>query len=104
ASSPGVIIVNETLARRLAPGGNALGKRLRMDSQGDYLEVVGVVRDAKYDQLAEKPVFFGYRPLGQRYRGAMTLHVRTHTDPLAAFSQVRAEVRALDANLPLTNV
>jgi predicted permease len=104
ASSPGVIIVNETLARRLAPDGNALGKRLRMDSQGDYLEVVGVVRDAKYDQLAEKPVFFGYRPLSQRYRGAMTLHVRTRTDPLAAVSQLRAEVRALDANLPLTNV
>lgn len=104
ASSPGVIIVNETLARRLAPDGNALGKRLRMDSQGDYLEVVGVVRDAKYDQLAEKPVFFGYRPLSQRHRGAMTLHVRTSTDPLAAVIQVRAEVRALDANLPLTNV
>lgn len=104
ASSPGVIIVNETLARRLAPDGNALGKRLRMDSQGDYLEVVGVVRDAKYDQLAERPVFFGYRPLSQRYRGAMTLHVRTTSDPLAAVNQVRAEVRALDANLPLTNV
>jgi len=104
SSSPGVIIVNETLARRLAPDGNALGKRLRMDSQGDYLEVIGVVRDAKYDQLAEKPVFFGYRPLSQRYRGAMTLHVRANTDPLAAVSQVRAEVRALDANLPLTNV
>lgn len=103
-SSPGVVIVNETLARRLAPDGNALGKRLRMDSKGDYLEVVGVVRDAKYDQLAEKPVFFGYRPLGQRYRAAMTLHVRTTTDPLAAINQVRAEIRALDANLPLTNV
>jgi hypothetical protein len=57
------------------------------------LEVVGVVRDAKYDQLAERPVFFGYRPLSQRYRGAMTLHVRTTSDPLAAVNQVRAEVR-----------
>jgi len=103
-SSPGVIIVNETLARRLTPDGNALGKRVRMDSKGDYLEVVGVVRDLKYDQLAEKPVFFGYRPLSQRYRAAMTLHVRTTADPLAAISQVRAEVRALDADLPLTNV
>jgi len=103
-SSPGVVIVNETLARRLAPDGNALGRRLRMDSQGVYLEVVGVVRDLKYEQLAEKPRFFGYRPLSQRYRGAMTLHLRTTTDPLAAISQVRAEVRALDANLPLTNV
>nr|MBA3242299.1 ABC transporter permease [Acidobacteriota bacterium] len=48
ASSPRVIIVNETLARRIAPDGNPLGKRLRMDSKGDYLEVVGVARDIKY--------------------------------------------------------
>ena len=103
-SSPGVIIVNETLARRLAPDGNAVGKRLRMDSQGDYFEVVGVVRDIKYRRLAEKPLFFGYRPLSQDYRSAMTLHVRTTADPLAAINQVRAEVRALDSDLPLTNV
>jgi predicted permease len=104
ASSPGVIIVNETLARRLAADGNAVGKRLRMDSQGDYLEVVGVVRDVKYKQLAEKPLFFGYRPLSQLYRAAMTLHVRTTGDPLAVINQVRAEVRGLDSDLPLTNV
>jgi len=81
-SSPGVIIVNETLARRMAPDGNAVGRRLRMDSHGDYLEVVGVVRDVKYMQLAEKPLFFGYRPLSQGYRSAMTLHVSTIGDPL----------------------
>ena len=104
ASSPAVIIVNETLARRLTPDGNAVGKRLRLDSQGDYLEVVGVVRDVKYRQLAERPVFFGYRPLSQRYRSAMTLHVRTTADPLAVINQVQAEVKALDSDLPLTNV
>jgi predicted permease len=103
-SCPGVIIVNETLARRLASDGNAVGKRLRMDSQGQILEVVGVVRDVKYRELAEKPLFFGYRPLGQRYRSAMTLHVRTTADPVAVINQVRAEVKALDSDLPLTNV
>lgn len=103
-SSPDVIIVNETLARRLAPDGNAIGKRIRMDSQGGLLDVVGVVRDVKYRELAEKPHFFAYRPLSQRYRSAMTLHVRTTADPLAAINPVRAEVRALDPDLPLTNV
>jgi predicted permease len=103
-STPGVIIVNETLARRVSPDGNAVGKRIRMDSKGDHLEIVGVVRDVKYRQLAEKPVFFGYRPLSQVYRPAMTLHVRTAADPLAIIDQVRAEVKALDADLPLTNV
>ena len=104
ASSPAVIIINETLARRLAPDGNAVGKRVRMDSHGNYLDVVGVVRDVKYGELAEKTPFFGYLPLSQRYRAAMTLHVRTTADPLAAINQVRAEVKALDSDLPLTNV
>ena len=104
ASSPQVVVVNETLARRLAPDGNAVGKRLRMDSKGDYLEVVGVAKDIKYDQLAEKTPYFAYRPLAQQYRAQMTLHVRTNGDPLTVMSQVRAEVRALDRNLPLTEV
>ncbi|MDQ3256312.1 MAG: ABC transporter permease, partial [Acidobacteriota bacterium] len=104
ATSPDVIIVNETLACRITPDGNAIGKRIRMDSKGDYLEVVGITRDIKYVQLAERPVFYGYRPLAQRYRSAMTLHVRTSVDPGALINQVRDEVKALDRNLPLTNV
>jgi predicted permease len=104
ASSTAVVIVNETLARRLAPDGYAIGKRLRMDSQGDYLQVVGVARDIKYHHLAEDPPFFVYRPLGQRYRSALTLHVRTAGDPTVVISQVRSEVKALDPNLPLTNL
>ena len=104
SSSPGIIIVNETLARRMAHDGNAIGKRLRMDSKGDYLEVVGVVRDIKYDNLAEKPVFFGYRPLSQAYRSAMTLHLSTSGDPLSLINQIRGEVKALDPDLPLTDV
>jgi len=104
ASSTPVAIVNETLAQRLAPDGNAIGKRFRMDSQGDYLEVVGVARDIKYHHLAEAPLFFGYRPLSQRNRAVLTLHVRTAGDPSSVISQVRSEVKALDPDLPLTDV
>lgn len=104
ASSTPVVIVNETLAQRLAPDGNAIGKRLRMDSQGAYLEVVGVARDIKYHQLAEAPLFFGYRPLSQRYRSVLTLHVSTAGDPGSLIGQVRSEVKTLDPDLPLTDV
>ncbi|MGI8655957.1 MAG: ABC transporter permease [Pyrinomonadaceae bacterium] len=104
ASSPQIVIINETLARRIAPNGNAIGKRLRMDSKGEYMEVVGVAKDIKYNQLAEKTPFFAYRPLNQRYRAEMTLHVRTAGDPKDLMNRVRGEVRALDRNLPLTNV
>ena len=102
-STPGVIIVNETLARRMSPDGNAVGKRLRTDSKGDYLEVVGVVRDIKYESLSEPPLYFAYRPLAQRYQPAMTVHLRSVGDPTSAASQLRSEVKALDPNLPLTD-
>lgn len=103
-TSPDVVIVNETLARRMSADGNAVGKRLRMDSKGDYLEVVGVVRDIKYESLSESPLYFAYRPLGQRYQPAMTVHLRVVGDPAAAIGQLRSEVKALDPNLPLTDV
>jgi predicted permease len=104
STGPRVVVVNETLARRLALDGNAVGKRLRMDSKGEYLEVVGVAKDIKYRQLTEKTPYFAYRPLAQQYQGRMTLHVRTLSDPQAMMNQVRAEVRALDRSLPLTGV
>ncbi|HXD34165.1 MAG TPA: ABC transporter permease [Pyrinomonadaceae bacterium] len=104
ATSPGVAVVNETLARRLDARGNAIGKRFKMDSKGDYIEVVGVARDIKYEQLAEKPLFFAYRPLSQRFNSALTVHVSTVGSPVAAISQLRSEVKALDPNLPLTDV
>jgi predicted permease len=103
-SSPDVVIVNETLARRLSPDGNAVGKRLRMDSKGDYLQVVGVARDIKYHLLAEAPLFFAYRPLSQNYRSTLTVHVRSPGEPSMVISQIRSEVKALDSDLPLTNV
>jgi predicted permease len=104
ASSTPVVIVNETLARRLAPDGNAIGKRLRMDSKGEYLEVIGIARDIKYHQLAESPLYFGYRPLSQRYRSVLTVHVRAAGDASAFIGQLRSDVKALDPDLPLTDV
>lgn len=103
-TGPRVVIVNETLARRLAPDGNAIGKRIRMDSKGEYMEVIGVAKDIKYDHLAEKPPYFAYLPLAQQYRARMTLHVRTTDTPQAMINPVRAEARALDSTLPLTEV
>lgn len=104
AAGPRVVVVNETLARRLAPDGNAVGKRIRMDSKGDYMEVIGVAKDIKYSELAEKTPYFLYRPLTQQYRARMTLHVRTAGNPEPMINQVRTEVRGLDSNLPLTEV
>jgi macrolide transport system ATP-binding/permease protein len=97
--SPAVVIVNEVLARRYL-GGNALGKRLRFGS-GQFREIVGVVRNAKYRNLREEPLPFIYTPLAQEPQSGMTLIVRAAGDPSALVGVVRSEVAAINKDVPL---
>ncbi|MEN3331159.1 MAG: hypothetical protein V7641_524 [Blastocatellia bacterium] len=105
ASSPDVIIVNETLALRLSSGGSALGKRLierdPVKQRARLLEVVGVVKDIKYQWPAEKPRYFAYRPISQNPIRNVHLMVQSNSGPEAIFARVRAVTRALDSNVPL---
>src|SRR5437660_2406615 len=50
-SAPGVAVINETMARRYWPGGDALGKRIRLTK--GWLEVVGIARAVKNRNLSE---------------------------------------------------
>ncbi len=106
AETPGVAIVNETLARRFWPDRNAVGQRLHPvdDANGRAIEVVGVVRDSKYVTVGEEPRPFLYRPLAQEYTPRLTLIVRTTDRPEAALTTVKREVTALDGGLPIFNV
>ncbi len=105
ATSPQVAIVNQTLANKLWPRENPLGKRVRewdrRSAFGPWLEVVGLVRDSKYVTVGEDPKPFMYRPLAQAYRAEPTLLVRVSGDPLAAFPSVRDQVQSLDRDLPV---
>ena len=98
-SSAGVLIVSETMARRYWPKGGALGGKVRLGKE--ELEVVGIARDIKYSQLAEPPRAYMYFPLGQRFTGAVVLHVRSAAAPGAVLASIRTVVRGLDANLPI---
>jgi predicted permease len=100
--TPGVTVVNETMAQRYWSGRQAVGGRVRFGN--DWLTVAGVVRTHKYRALNEAPRPFMYVPLQQWYRPDTTLHVRTAGDPAALTASIRAVVRGLDANLPLFNV
>jgi predicted permease len=104
ANAPMVAVVNETMARRLWPDQEAIGKRFRCFGQDWIIEVVGVARDAKYVTIGEDPQPFFYLPLSQHPSPAVTLHVRTGGDPGAAVGTVRAQVQSLDARMPITNV
>jgi predicted permease len=103
--APGVVIINETLAARLWPDENSVGKRVSVSgAEGPFLEVVGVARDGKYRSLGETPQPYIYQPVLQSYDPKMTLVVRTTGDPRSIVTSVREQIGALDANLPTAEV
>ena len=98
----GAVIVNEALARRYWPDDIAIGKQIRRGSS--TLTVVGVTSDGKYRSLSEQPLPYFYLSLGQYPQGDLSLHVRTDREPVAVAGAIRATVRELDPDLPLTDV
>ncbi len=98
---PGVVIVNEELARRYFPGQSPIGKQLRFGPNRPYLEIIGVARSAKYRELRESPLPFIYIPLGQEYRSGMTLLVRADGDPANLAPAVRREIHQLNNDVPV---
>ena len=95
-----VVVVNQTLAARLAPGGDAIGRQVRLGAaDGPRVRIIGVARDGRYGHLGEAPRPYMYLPLAQHPRSWLTLIVRTKVDPAGAIPAVRGVVRELDPDL-----
>src|ERR1051325_939089 len=103
-----VIIVNETLAKKFFPNGEALGKHIRpgFSTAGKYpmREIVGVVGDVKHQGLKRGAVPEFYFAQAQMPVNSLQLVVRTSGDPHALVPSVRREVQAMDANAPVFGV
>jgi predicted permease len=104
---PKVAIVNETFARKFGLLPNPVGKRVaegRSDTLPRDIEIVGLVRDAKYASMKRDvpPVFFV--PHRQRSIGEMHFYVRTSGDPVVMLRSAPALVQRIDANLPVENL
>ena len=105
AEAPGVIIVNQTLARRFWPNGNPLGGRLILDFDGAKpYEIVGVVGDVKPDRMEAEEWPTIYRNFRQRTTVEMVLVARTSGPPLALAPAVERTVHELDPGQPVANV
>ncbi len=102
-AATGAAIVNETLARRLWPGKEALGQKLLNPESGEatrVFEVVGVARDQKYRTLSEAPRSFVYVTLKQNYISRLTLILRSR-QPEAVIPSVRTLLRSMNPYLPI---
>jgi putative ABC transport system permease protein len=105
AGAQPVIMINETLSRRLWPDEDPIGKRLRLGGpSAPEAEVVGVAVDGKYATLGENARSFTWRPLLQSYSSNMTLVVRTTGNPEALSAAIREQIQSLDPNLPVTQI
>jgi putative ABC transport system permease protein len=102
--TPRVAIINERLARRYFPAGDALGKRIIFNDQVGPIEIVGIAADVKNDDLEEEANLTTYVPFLQEPWWSMALMVRTSSDPVPLASVVRNEVRAVDRDQPVYNV
>jgi predicted permease len=103
ASSPNVIVVNETAAQMFWRGQEPLGKLLRLgDSSGPFREVVGVVKDVRYNPYGDEIPPQVYAPLTQRFRSNLTLIVRASSDnPKLLIEPIRREIKAMNKDAPV---
>jgi predicted permease len=106
--APKVAIINEAFAKKFNLGNDAVGKRMgtgRGNQSELDMEIVGLVKDAKYSEVkdAVPPIFF------QPYRqddnvGNLTFYVRTAAGPEQILQTVRRVVASVDPNLPIENL
>ncbi len=112
--TPGVVVINETMARKYYGNANPVGRRFKWgspDSPGPLSEIVGVVADVKHRTLDEEPTPAVYHAVMQQdtgllvpmYRG-LSYVVRTRIAPASVAASIRTAVRGVDPNLVVLNV
>lgn len=107
ASSTLVAVINQSLARERFAGVNPVGKRFRFGyvEKNDWIQIVGICGDTRYDKLREDPPPQFFLPYAQRsWGGRMTYAVRTRLDPATMAPALRAVVRNIDLDLPMIDI
>lgn len=111
----GVVIIDEKLAKRHFAGQDPIGKRLFTDApvppatpgappQINWLRIVGVVGHVQHEGLGADTREHLYLPYSQVSSRSMFFVVRTQTDPLSIAPGVRSRVKALDTDLPISDL
>ncbi|MCL5743148.1 MAG: ABC transporter permease [Acidobacteria bacterium] len=112
AQAPPVAVVNEALVKRLLPGQDPIGERIRfLGYEGFEHTIVGIVADVKHQGLDLHVNPEAYLPLDQltaeplsSYGRRMTVVVRTSTDPRRLIPVIQEIAKALDKDQPLFDI
>jgi predicted permease len=111
-STPQVAVINQAAAHTYWPNQNPLGKHVRLhpDTRGlvatdkpAWTTIIGVIADARTESLADAAIPQIYRSVYQHPAKNLAIFLRGQLDPSAISSQVRGQVQAVDATLPVFN-
>lgn len=98
-----VAVINAKMEHDYWPGGDALGKHVKLPGDSFTRQIVGVVKTASYSNLNEAPQICVYVPLEQNPSDAMTLYVRTQANPQAILQPVQRELQAIAPEVSTTD-
>jgi putative ABC transport system permease protein len=102
-----VAIINQTLARRFWPDGEAVGKRILYGHPGPdakWVTIVGVVGDTRMYGLDSPARFEVYAPLEQMGLGGSQLVVRSAKDPASLTGEIRSAIASVNRDVPIYDV
>jgi predicted permease len=103
--APAVAVINESAARQFFPGEDAVGKRFGTNlEQSRDIEIVGIVRDTRYDSLRDAPPPTAFWPYAQQTPGGANFEVRTAGDPAQFMKTIRDTLQSVDPNLPVVRM
>jgi predicted permease len=105
AGAPKVAVINESMARYFFPQQNPIGKPLGGSRSASPIEIVGIVKDARYRGLREAAPRIVYVPTLQTDNpGVEAFILRTSGDPAGVIAALRREAQAVDRNVSLRGV
>ncbi len=115
--APGVVLINETMAKQFWPKGDPVGERITLDLGPTYKEpppqIIGVVADVRDLALGRNPEPTVYRPIAQladaanalnNGGGAMIWAVRTKPEPYSLRADIERELRTASGGLPVAHI
>jgi putative ABC transport system permease protein len=103
---PDVVMINQKMAQRYWPDGDAVGKRIKIGpvENEPWLTIVGVVGNVNHTGLDAEPDLATYEPHAKRPWSSMTLLVRTKVDPLTLAGSVQQELKNAEKEILIEDV